>query len=317
LIPGLETPDSGWIDRLMIELAGWAAQLAKTAVDALLLDFGQATEPDFASIVPVYDRVLGIALLLVGAVIAFGLIERILGGAHGLGLSAVARTAVAVFFACSGLEVMQYLAHYAALLATTWSPDFLGISHQLQGYRPQVHLDAQGHYPAGSVFGLFLTALFMVLMALAIMLELLVRGALVLLVTAFIPLVAVLGIWPRFAAAGAHLAEFLVGLLLSKFVIATAVFIGFGMILPPLLSNQSGDWLLTGVAILFIAAFSPLVLIGALRFAHPVAATTTRSWLSTAGSVLPTAGVSRVARRATSSARGSIGRRFGSRKSQS
>lgn len=313
-MPPVSASHLSWIDQLMAQLALWGADAAKTSVDSLLSAFGEQTEPDFTSIVPVYDRMLAIALLIAGAVIAFGLIEQILGGAHGLGLSAVARTATAVFFACTGLEAVQYLDHYAALLATTWSPDFLGISHQLQGYKPDLHLNTQGHYPAGSLLGLFLTALFTVLMALLIILELLVRGALVLLVTAFIPLVAVLSIWPRFAGAAGHLAEFLVGLLLSKFVVATAVYIGYGLIMPPLLKNQNDDWFLTGVAVLFISAFSPLVLVQALRFAHAGAGTTARGWASTAGAFVPTAGITRVAGRASTAARNAATRRLSTRR---
>lgn len=269
---------ASWVDQMMAALATWAAGAAKVAVDSLFSAFGQSTEPDYSSIVPIYDRMLALSLLVVGAVIAFGLIEGIFGGQKGVGVNVLTRTVAAVFVACSGLSLVQYAGGYASLLATTWSSDLLGLSHQLANYNPEFHLDAHGHYPVGSVLGLVFTALFTVFLALVITLELVVRGALILLVTAFIPLVAVLAIWPRTAEALVHICEFLVGLLLSKFVVATAVYIGYGLIMPPLLSHQNADWFLTGVAVLFIAAFSPVVLMNALRFSHGTASAVAREW---------------------------------------
>jgi len=119
-------------------------------------------------------------------------------------------------------------------------------------------------------------------MAVLVELELLVRAALMLTVTAFIPLVCVLAIWPRMTAAAVQLAEFLVGLMLSKFVVATVIYIGFGLVIPAMHGAQSADgkagWLSTGLAILLIATLSPAVLFQALRFAHGSAGGMVRGW---------------------------------------
>ena len=70
------------------------------------------------------------ALYADGAVIAFGLIERIAGGSQGVGWAVVGRVVIAVFFAYCGLAVIHYVAGYAALLAVTWTPDFkIGRAH--------------------------------------------------------------------------------------------------------------------------------------------------------------------------------------------
>ncbi|MGI8562794.1 MAG: hypothetical protein ACR2MZ_04430, partial [Candidatus Dormibacter sp.] len=126
------------------------------------------------------------------------------------------------------------------------------------------------------------TALLTILMAVIVQLELLVRAALMLTVTAFIPLVCVLAIWPRMTAAAIHLAEFLVGLMLSKFVVATVIYIGFGLVIPAIRGAQSAEgkagWLSTGLAILLIATFSPAILFQALRFAHGSAGGMVRGW---------------------------------------
>jgi hypothetical protein len=272
-------------------LASWASSAAEAAVRVLVASFGAGTEPDFQSIVSVYDRMLAIALLLAGAVITFGLIERILGGTQGLGWNVIPRTLVACFFAFVGLEVVQYIAGYAALLATTWSPDLLGISSQLHTLsQATLHTRPGQKLPMGSVTGLILTGFLTCFMALLVYLELVMRAALMLTVTAFIPLVCVMSIWPRLAGAATHLGEFMVGLLLSKFVIATTIYIGYGMVLPGITgngTNQEADWMVTGLAILFIAAFSPVVLVQGLRFTHSAAGSLVRGWGATAVSLIP------------------------------
>src|SRR5205807_9120953 len=99
-------------------------------------------------------------------------------------------------------------------------------------------------------------------LALVVYLELIVRAALVLTVTAFIPLVCVLAIWPRMAGGAVHLAEFIVGLLLSKFVVATAFVVGLSLLLPGVLgtapNDGKADWMASGFAVLLITAVAPI-----------------------------------------------------------
>ena len=288
---------SSSVDKIAMEVALWCYASAQSAIATLLNAFGQSTEPDFSSITPTYDRMLAISLLVVGAVIACGLTERILGGPHGLGWNALPRTVAAVAFACLGLGVVEYLARYAALLATTWTPDLLGVQGQLHGLHAHVQLSSDGRFPMGSIGGLILTALLTSMLALLVYLELVLRGALILVVTAFIPLVCALSIWPRLAAAASALGEFLVGLLLSKFVVATAIYVGYGLVLPGVLANQHSDWMLTGVAILFIAAFAPMVLVSGLRFTHSTAGDLARGWVATGASLVPWSTVVRAPQR--------------------
>src|SRR5207302_897976 len=84
--------------------------------------------------------------------------------------------------------------------------------------------------PHVSTFGLIFTAMSVSSLAVIVHLELVVRSALILTVTSFVPLVCVLAIWPRAAGAAATLAEFLLGLFLSKFVVATVVYVGFRLV---------------------------------------------------------------------------------------
>jgi hypothetical protein len=289
---------TGFLDDLLLQLAIAAVDAARAAVLGLLSSFGSSTEPDFGSITQVYDRMLAISLLLVGVFITCALIEKILGGPLGAGWAVIPRTLLCVFCAFVGLEGVQYLAGYAALLATAWSPDLQAIADKLGALaHAHVTLRPGKGIPLGSVISLIVIALLMDFMAIVVFLELVVRAALTLIVTAFVPIVCAMAIWPRMAGAITHLGEFLIGLPLSKFVMATVTYIGFGLVVAGLTGSQAAhggeDWIVTGIAVLCIAAFSPVVLVQGLRFTHPAAGPIARGWI--AGTVGLTRGTLRVA----------------------
>jgi hypothetical protein len=281
------------VNHIAIAIANWSVAIADASMQWLLSLMGQSTEPDLSVIVPVYDRMLAISLLLVGAIMALALIDRIAWGSLGTGLALIPRVVAACFFAYSGLAVLKYLAGYAALLATTWSPDFTSLSklltHSVAVSDAVVANGSSG--PNVSTFGLIVTALTMSSLTVVLNLELVVRSALILSVAAFVPLVSVLSIWPRAIGAAVALAEFLIGLLLSKFVVATIVYVGFRLVVVALLSPTDTDttenWMASGVAVLLIAAFSPVVIFSALRFAHGSAGSIARGWAGNAVSIAP------------------------------
>jgi hypothetical protein len=295
-------PSTGWWNQLMATIAYWAAADAESAIASLLRSFGTSTEPDFAAIGPAYDRMLAIALLLLGAVVALALIEQIAGGGEGAGWGIVGRVLGATFLAYCGLGTVQYLAAYAALLATAWTPDFNLLSADLA--RAGGDGMAQSGAIHGNLVGLILTALFLSFMSLLVYLELVVRSALILTVTVFVPLVCSLAVWPRMASAAAHLAEFLTGLLLSKFVVATVLYVGFHLVVPALVGTGGGDggggasiWMADGIAVLLIAAFSPVAIFQGLRFAHSSAGTVARDLGAAGMSAAPLAAGVRIGQR--------------------
>ena len=279
-----------WWNQVMASLANWAASDARGAIASLLASFGSSSEPDFTAIGPIYNRMLAIALLLLGSVVALALVERIAGGGQGAGWNVIGRVLMAVCLAYCGLSVVQYLAKYAALIATAWVPDFTALSNAIGSAAGGVTTASLSSQHV-SVFGLILTALFLSLMSLLVYLELIVRSALILTTTVFVPLVCALAIWPRMAAAAAHMAEFLVGLLLSKFAVATVLYVGFHLVVPALLGTGGGagrsDWMENGIAVLLIAAFSPVAIFQALRFAHSSAGTVVRDLGSTGIGMAP------------------------------
>jgi hypothetical protein len=67
------------VNAIAIAVANWSTAVAIASIRWLLSTLGQATEPDLTAIVPVYDRMLAIALLLLGAIVAMALIEHRLG----------------------------------------------------------------------------------------------------------------------------------------------------------------------------------------------------------------------------------------------
>lgn len=273
------------VNSIGIAIANWSTAMAVASVPWLIASLGQSTEPDLSAIVPVYDRMLAISLLILGATVALALIERIAWSSQGTGLSLIPRVVAACFFAYAGLGVVKYVAAYAALLATAWTPDFGRMSNQLMQSvaLSDAVMQSGAAGPHVSTFGLIVTALSLSCLTVVVHLELVVRSALILTVTSFVPLICVISIWPRLAGAATSLASFLIGLLLSKFVVATSVYVGFRLVVLALASPTDTDatenWMASGVAVLLIAALSPLVIFQAVRIGHTSAGQVARGWV--------------------------------------
>ena len=56
---------SDWVNQIVQAITVWAIRDALWGISNLMHSFGNATEPDFAALVPAYDRVLAISLLIV------------------------------------------------------------------------------------------------------------------------------------------------------------------------------------------------------------------------------------------------------------
>lgn len=267
---------SQYADQIVQAITAWAIKDALWGISNLMHSFGDATEPDFVALVPIYNRVLAISLLVLGAVVAFGIVERIFGGQLGLDLAVVPRVVTCVFFAYSGLAIVQYATVHAALLGHAWDSELSAANPSSVVSAGNVDL-SQVHL---NVVALIVMALLISFLALVVYLELIVRAALVLTITAFVPLVCILAIWPRMAGGAVHLAEFVVGLLLSKFVVATAFVVGLSLLLPAVLgeapNNGKADWMASGFAVLLITAVAPIALFQGIKFAHGTAGKVTR-----------------------------------------
>jgi len=266
------------VQPIVTALGAWSAEAAAGALSSLSAALGPAGEPDYSSIVPFYDRMLAIALTISATLVALALMERILGGEEGAGAGVLLRVLVSTVGACAGLPLVAYAGHLAALLAGTWSGDLRSMAASLTALAGAY---ARGTEPAldplGSALGLILAAVLTTLMALLIQVEMAARAALLLVTATFVPFVASLWIWPRLASTAGQLVGFLLGLLLSKFVIATSLAIGLHLVVEDASGGPKGRWLITGLAVLVISAFSPALLVGGLRFGHPRTAEAARS----------------------------------------
>jgi hypothetical protein len=283
-----------WVNDVVIAIANWSTAIAVASIQWLVAGLGKSSEPDLSVIVPVYDRVLAISLLILGTIVALSLIDSIASGevTHALGM--VPRVVAGAFAAYAGLALVQYVAGYAALLATVWTPDFAALNNLL------IHsvavsnavVETGGSGPHVSTFGLIFTGLSVSSLAVMVHLELVSRSALILTVTSFVPLVCIISIWPRAIGAATTMAEFLLGLFLSKFVVATVVYVGFRLVVVALTATADTDttenWMASGLAVLLIAAFSPLVVFSALRFTHTQAGSVARSFTGATVSMAPT-----------------------------
>jgi hypothetical protein len=272
-----------WVQQWAESIARWSAQTAGEAVKSLLQVFGPATEPSFGTISPAYNRMLAIALLVAGAFVVFALLEKILGGTKGAGWEVLPRTLVACMAAFAALGVVEYAAYYANLLASAWNQDFFGASALLAGKVDAIYsAPITGRQALGSAAGMFLVCFLTTLLALLIYIELILRAALVLVSTTFLPFMCVMAIWPRMAGVLRHLVEFIVALLFSKFVIATAVYVGFSLVAHGFAGDRPGqdapNALITGLATLMVAAFSPLILLQGIRITDASASNLVRTW---------------------------------------
>jgi hypothetical protein len=262
-------------------LARWAGEAAAAAILYLFHYISQPTDPVFATLTPVYNRILAMSLLIVGAVVAFALLERVLGGRRGAGAEVVLRTLLACGASMVGLALIRYAVNLSDLIATVWNSDVYLGANRLVGALTPARSPGQAF---GSALGLMLTAILTVFLAILVHIELILRAALLTLTTAFLPLACIAAIWPRLVGVVAHMLGFLVALLLSKFVMATAIYIGFAMVVQA--SMQSGDptgALVTGVGTLIAAALSPLILFQGIRFAEASAGHAVRGFTLGAG----------------------------------
>src|SRR5258708_19159013 len=190
------------------------------------------------------------AMLVVGAIVALALMERILGGNRGAGPEVVARTLAACAIAMVGLPLMRYAVGYADLLATVWNADVLSGGNSLLHQVGPAYHTGEGQ-ALGSALGLILAAVLTVLLAILVHIELVLRAALLVVTTTLLPLACVMAIWPRMPGTLTHMAGFFLALLLSKSVFATAVYLGFEMVVYSVTTNgDPTSALMTGLATL-------------------------------------------------------------------
>jgi hypothetical protein len=262
-------------------LAKWAALGAAQAIGSLAHSFGPASEPALGVLAAPYSRVLALAMVAVGTFIVIALGERVLGCQRAISWQVVPRTVAAVFAAFVGLSVLQYAAEKAELLSQVWGPD-LGRTADYLVLAAQGSISPGPSQGSGGPLALIVLALLSTLLAVLVKVELAMRAAILMVTAALLPFLMVVAIWPRLTGMLHHTIRFLFTVLLSKFVMATALYVG-------LYSVSAGETtggpnlLLDGLAVLALTAFLPFVLFQGVRATDLQAAMAAREIGSTVG----------------------------------
>ncbi len=112
-----------------------------------------------------------------------------------------------------------------------------------------------------SSFVVFIVASLVVIGALTLWLELLVRGAAIYVAVLFLPLALASLVWPAISHWARRLTEILAALVLSKFLIVAILSLAVGAVASGTSNDQGMDTALAGAALLLLAAVSPYALL--------------------------------------------------------
>ena len=112
-----------------------------------------------------------------------------------------------------------------------------------------------------SSFVVFMVASLVVIGAVTLWLELLVRGAAIYVAVLFLPLALASLVWPAISHWARRLTEILAALVLSKFLIVAILSLAAGAVASGTSDSQGMDTALAGAALLLLAAVSPYALL--------------------------------------------------------
>lgn len=157
--------------------------------------------------------------------------------------------AVVVTVAVITLTQLALAAADAMTAAVTHNAD-------LGAYSTFAKLLVDGSATGGPPFVALIVAIAVIVGAVFVWLELVVRSAAVYVAVFFLPLALAGLVWPATAHMAKRLVEGLAALILAKFVIVATLTLGAGAVA----SMQGVDQVAAGTAILFVAAFAPFVL---------------------------------------------------------
>jgi hypothetical protein len=193
-----------------------------------------------------------LALIVVGPMLAAASIGPVLrqdlhrlGRVWGVGLP------VAVVSGVAAAKLTQYgLSINDALCSVVLANGAGSVGKQLDV------VGASSMIPGAPALVTLLISCLLILGALALWLELLVRAAAVYVAVFFLPLTLACYVWPATVSIAKRSVEILVALILSKFVIVAVLTLGLSAV-----SHPSADSGLAGAVILLLAAFAPFVLL--------------------------------------------------------
>jgi hypothetical protein len=274
------------IDSVFNGLGSWVAsgaawllgQIGSVLAKTTSIDLGASWFTDH------YQTMAALAGLVVVPMLLLGIIQSIYRQSASMLLRsvvvnvplAILLTTVAVQLVQLGLAVTDAMSAAVAQGAGVDGGNFMGsVAHELSGSQP---LDSAG-VPA---FVLFIGALVVVLGALLVWVELLVRASAVYVAVLFLPLALASLAWPAVAHWSRRLVDTLVALILGKFVIVSVLSLAAGALgggTAPIAGGPGGSNagagftdVLAGAALLLLSAFAPWALFRLLPFLEAGAA---------------------------------------------
>jgi hypothetical protein len=262
-------------------LTGWVGAAAVWALHKAGGIVGGASEPNVHAsfFQDEYGRMIGLAALLALPMLVLAVIEGVLRSnwdilrralislPSAFLISALAATLVGI-----GLALTDAMGSSAAATAIGQAQSFFNHAAIVLGVALAA-AGAAGHFLSGHaphlaflvsrapLFVLFIGALYGFMAAGAVLIELLLREVAIFVALLFLPLVMAARIWPRLSHWGRDLTEGLTALVLSKFAIVAVL---------ALAASLSASWnpiiLLVALALLTVAAFTPVWLFRLVRF---------------------------------------------------
>jgi hypothetical protein len=132
-----------------------------------------------------------------------------------------------------------------------------------QAYSDAIEDDSGGAVP---LFGVFLGAIILAIGAFVLWLEMVIRDAAIYIALFFVPLTFVAMIWPATSRYARRLVEFLIAVILAKFVIVAIIGLASAAITNagatgPADDGQMFERMIAGAALLVLAAWSPFALL--------------------------------------------------------
>jgi type IV secretion system protein TrbL len=278
-------------DDVFEQLTGWVAEGASWLMGQVVTAIDSSTTPhlDTEGFLRTYGQMSAIAAVLAAAMLLFTILEGIAQGSPGLLVRVVLVNVPVAFLGMSVAVVIVQL-----LLGVTdgLSAAVANVSHHDSTHFFEAAIGDLGHVggkvgrglgetagqtgvegSAGEAGGAvavplfvgFIAAIIGAFAAFFVWIELLFRDAAVYVVVVFMPLALAASIWPRWTGTLRKLAEILVALIGSKFVIVAIISMATSLV-----AEESGsvEHVLAAAALMCLACFAPFVLLRLIPFSE-------------------------------------------------
>ena len=224
-------------------------------------------EPNWHVVNPAYSEMTALALGLVIAFVALALLEHMAGGIRGAGPAVLSRLLAAVMVSLAGLPLVAWFVQGVDAIASLWTGSMGTATTQvLDRLTGMLQAHAGSGVPEAAAIAVL--ALFALITTLLVVAWLVLRLVLVQALVVFLPLVAVMAIYPRTSGAARRMGEYLASLILTKLAMVIFLSVGFQILAFGL--QGVPDWLaITSATVLLgMVAFTPWALLRGIHLAE-------------------------------------------------